>query len=386
MDTKKVDVADAARRGARGRGPLNFVIISAMGLAAATALTGAAAAVGAAPSGSDGRAMNAFVVVEGEGVRVADDGSVHFPNAKSPVSVEVTARPGWKVNGRKSLSLTRAPGEGGTLRVTSDLGEDSEHVPLEDCHFEPLVSKRHAPPGIRANAPGRLVLMYALPESNILVSASATCEVLSNGLHGVTTTWLPCSVCQSVHDPVEENSDVTIEPGERFWTAFGAGVATNSNVWSGYMAKGTGQAISFSVVATNECPECVCSAATNVVVDVHELSVQREDYIGLDRTDEGRANPRANAKTATAQISPGPSGTVTCSWTDCGICSFIEPTDQQSVQYFAPNPDTASGSYLAEKLKVTATIVDGDQTASATCTTNFTVVKVDVGLGNWGEL
>ena len=47
---------------------------------------------------------NSFVTVEGDGVRIADDGSIHFPNAKSPVAVEVTARSGWKVNGRKAVS------------------------------------------------------------------------------------------------------------------------------------------------------------------------------------------------------------------------------------------------------------------------------------------
>ena len=278
-----------------------FGILSAMSLVVATALLGA------------DRAANSFVTVEGEGVRVADDGSIHFPNATEPVAVEVTARPGWKVNGRKSLSLTRAPGANGTLRVTSDLGEDSGHVPLEDCQFDNVVSNAHiAPPGIKVVAPERLVLMYALPESNILVSASASCETLSNGLHEVTTTWLPCPVCHSAHDPAEEKTTEIIEPGELIWTTTSVGGSTNDSSAALYLPKGTGQEIGFSVVATNECcTNCICRAGAETTVDVYELSVQRKDYIGLNRTDKGRANPLASAKTATAQIDPGPSFTIT---------------------------------------------------------------------------
>ena len=329
---------------------------------------------------------NSFVTVEGDGVRIADDGSIHFPNAKSPVAVEVTARSGWKVNGRKAVSLTRAPGASGPLRVTSDLGEDSEHIPLVDCQFDSVVSNAHiAPPAIGVAVSERQLLMYALPDTNVLVSASAACETLSNGLHEVTTTWLPCPVCHAAHDPAEEKVQEEIAPGAQSWRASAADVEANSNTWTGYMTKGRGQQMSFRVVATNDCRKCICEASTNVVVDVYELSVTNDLYVGLDRTDAGRTNLFANAKTATALIAPAPSGEVSYSWKNCGICSFTGRTDQATVCYFAPDPDVGSAAYLAEPLIVEATIEDGDLTASAACTTNFTVVKVDVTIARVGE-
>ena len=373
----KIEISAAAgmvpSRGLRRRRV--FGILSAMGLMSATALIGAE------------RVSNSFVTVEGDGVRIADDGSIHFPNAKSPVAVEVTARPGWKVNGRKSLSLVRSPGDNRSLSVTSDLGEDSDHVPLEDCQFDSVVSNAHVvPPAISIEGGEGLIYMYALPESNVLVSASASCETVSNGVHEVTTTWLPCPVCHAAHDPESTTNTISVAPGAQIWMASAAGVETNSNAWTGYMTKGRGQQISFHVLATNDCSECICEAATNVVVDVHELSITNDLYIGIDRTDAGWTNPVANAKTATARIDPMPSGTVLYTWTECGICSFTGRTDQATVRYFAPNPDAGSTAHLAEPLTVAATITNEyGLGASATCTTNFTVVKVDVKIADVGE-
>ena len=49
-------------------------------------------------------ATNSFVVVEGEGVSMDDDGSVvRARGATGPV--KVTARPGWLVNGKDSAML-----------------------------------------------------------------------------------------------------------------------------------------------------------------------------------------------------------------------------------------------------------------------------------------
>ena len=153
------------------------------------------------------------------------------------------------------------------------------------------------------------------------------------------------------------------------------------------MTKGTGRVVSFNVTGKrNACDSCTCSAGAEAVVDVHELSITNSLYVGLDRTDAGRADPRANAKDATALVDPEPSGSSSFSWTDCGICKFLGPTDRVSVRYFAPDPDKASAAYLAEPLKVhgTATNAEG-QLAEANCTTNFTVVKVDVCVDGVGE-
>ena len=70
---------------------------------------------------------NSFVIVEGEGVRVDDDGSICLDeNASSQVTV--TARPGWLVNGRSSMVVSSAKLNSAGLKMTSRLGEDNHHI------------------------------------------------------------------------------------------------------------------------------------------------------------------------------------------------------------------------------------------------------------------
>ena len=116
--------------------------------------------------------------------------------------------------------------------------------------------------------------------------------------------------------------------------------------------------------------------STTSSVDVCELSIDRPDFIGLDRTDAGRANPTIYS--AAVHLDPEPSAAITYDWRDCGICSFTGRTDQARVRYFAPDPDRASASFLAEPLTVAVGIGDS---VSATCTTNFTVFGVSIFLG-----
>ena len=332
-----------------------------------------------------GRAANSFVVVDAPGVRAAGDGRIHFSNATSPVPVRVDARVGWRVDGRRSVSFVHRPGERGAFRATSVLGEDEEHIPYEDCVFSCTVVTNHvSAPKIRATvSEEKIIRLYALPETNTEVSVSSAVEVVTNGVHVIVTTWHPCPICEATHNPQVVEEYIDTYPTSYGWRAAGAGVVVPASVWAGPMAKGAGQRISFRVVGSNDCSRCVCSAATNSVVDVHELSVSRPDYLGLDRTDAGRASPVVNV--AAALVDPAADGT-SYSWLDCGICSFTGRTDTAEASYFAPSNDTASAAFLAEPLTVSATVSDGSgHSDSATCTTNFTVVKVDVTIDGVGE-
>ena len=192
-------------------------------------------------------------------------------------------------------------------------------------------------------------------------------------------------MCGEVHDPQEVVRTYEVEPDHYEWTASGAGQTVESSTWTGQMSKGLRQSISFHVTGKrDECAACTCTASTNVLVDVHELSVTNDLYLGLDRTDFGRANPVV--KVAGALIDPEPTGSSAYSWIECGICSFTGRTDQAAVRYFAPDPDMGSASYLAEPLTVRGTATNAEGlSASANCTTNFTVVKVDVTIGGVGE-
>ena len=318
-------------------------------------------------------------------VRAAGDGRIHFSNATSPVPVRVDARVGWRVDGRRSVSFVHRPGERGAFRASSVLGEDEEHIPYEDCVFSCTVVTNHvSAPKIRATvSEEKIVRLYALPETNTEVSVSSAVEVVTNGVHVIVTTWHPCPICGATHNPQVVKEYIDTYPTSYGWRAAGAGVVVPASVWAGPMAKGAGQRTSFRVVGSNDCSRCVCSAATNSVVDVHELSVSRPDYLGLDRTDAGRASPVVNV--AAALVDPAADGT-SYSWLDCGICSFTGRTDSAEASYFAPSNDTASAAFLAEPLTVSATVSDGSgHLDSATCTTNFTVVKVDVAVGGAGE-
>ena len=346
---------------------MKYGILLAMGMTAATALVGA------------DRAVNAFLAVDGDGVSIDDDGSIVCDRSAAG-SVTVSARPGWLVNGRESVSVD--PKRGSGLKVTSKLGEDDEHVhvfpqTVEDDHLEDIVLVAEATPASQ-------IAMYALPDTSTVVSASATHKVDKRGKHRVTTTYYPC-VCGEVHDPQGSISTYEVEPDHYEWTASGAGQTVESSTWTGQMSKGLRQSISFHVTGKrDECAACTCTASTNVLVDVHELSVTNDLYLGLDRTDFGRTNPVV--KVAGALIAPEPTGSSAYSWIECGICSFTGRTDQAEVRYFAPDPDRGSASYLAEPLTVRGTATNAEGlSASANCTTNFTVVKVDVTIGGVGE-
>lgn len=322
---------------------------------------------------------NSFIIAQGNGVSVSQDGSIiHDKRANDDITVR--ARSGWLVNGRDSVSLSAS--RGGMLKVMSRLGEDEEHVHVypsetKDVHSSDIIL------GVLPKS-DNLIAMYALPDTSTVVSISAMHEVTKRGKHKETTTYYPC-VCGETHNPQEVVRIYEVEPDGYEWTASGAGQTVKASTWTDQMSKGLRQSIEFTVVGKrDDCASCMCTASTNVVVDVHELSVTNDLYLGLDRTDFGRTNPVF--KVAGALIDPEPTGSSAYLWTYCGICAFTGRTDRAQVRYFAPDPDNASISYLAEPLTVhgTATNAEG-LSASANCTTNFTVVKVDVTIGGVGE-
>lgn len=88
-----------------------------MGIAGAVCLASSSYAV---------KVSNSFVTVEGEGVGILDDGSItHDENSTDDITV--TARPGWRVNGQKSVTISPLGGSRPMLSATSQGGED--HVP-----------------------------------------------------------------------------------------------------------------------------------------------------------------------------------------------------------------------------------------------------------------
>lgn len=220
------------------------------------------------------------------------------------------------------------------------------------------------------------------------MTASAESCLVEKGKHKVTTTWQEwtCPVCGAHQEGRTEVSYYDVEPDTYEWTAVAAGDTQDSNTWSGPMPKGLDQEIKFTVTGKwNPCQEgkCEATATDTATADVHELSVERPDYLGLDRTDAGLSGRAVT--NATARIDPEPASAI-YHWTKCGKCQFVGKTNEQEVTYGITNSATASTELNAEDLKVTATAKNADgRSVSATCTTNFTVVAVDVTLKDWGE-
>ena len=322
---------------------------------------------------------NSFVIVEGQGVSISQDGNIILDKSASG-DIEVTARSGWLVNGRKSILIDTSSKI--RLKVTSQLDEDEEYVHV----YLSETNDVHSSDIILGVLPKRddLIAMYALPDTSSVVSVSATHKVDKRGEHTNTTVYSPC-VCGKSHDPSEVITTYSVVPDYYEWRASGLGITLPSSTWSGEMSKGLAQPIAFTVTGKrNACSSCTTNATTNVLVDVHELSVTNDLYLGLDRTDLGRTNPVV--KTAIAKIDPTPTGSSAYLWTDYGIYSFTGRTDQAEIRYFAPDPDKASESYLSESLTVRGTATNAEGfSASANCTTNFTVVKVDVTIGGVDE-
>ena len=374
--------ASATRPGAAvGTATRKYAIMLAMGLTASIA--SAVLAAVETPIGREGRVSNSFVTVEGEGVGVLDDGSISYDEGATG-DIIVTARPGWRVNGQKSVTLNPARGSRQPLGATSDLHEDQEHI-----HFFPRSeSDEHVPDShmeVFAEAnPASAITMYALPDTSTVVTVSANVYLMRSALHRKVAKYGKCW-CGQARDPeIEYGLPYAVKPDRYEWTASGAGLSFHDSTWTGEMSKGLGQKIEFTVTGKrNACKACECSAEAEATIDVHELSIERPDYVGLDMTDAKRGE--YIYKSATAKIDPAPAK-AEYEWQKCGRCEFYGATDKADVTYRANDATGPSGSYLEEELVVRATARNNDGlSAEANCTTNFTVVKVDVALAGIPE-
>ena len=327
------------------------------------------------------KVSNSFVTVEGRGIGVAEGGDFWY-DVDSAGSILVSARSGWLVNGGESVTLTPSSGSMRTVNATSRIGEDKEHVHFFPCKTNDVHNKDIV---IGAQAkPSSLIAMYALPDTGTVVSVSASHEIVEKGRHYWSRKYLPCACGEPPPEPSFEDGYYDVEPDRYDWTATAAGRTFGTSTWTGMMTKGVGQTIDFHVTGRRDaCGQCTCQAQTNATVDVYELSIERPDYLGLDMTDAMKG--KYVTRTATAKIDPVPAS-ATYKWTSCGRCKFIGGKDAASVTYGGNDKTGGSESYLAEPLTVFATAWNEEgKSASANCTTNFTVVKVDVVIGGVGE-
>lgn len=341
---------------------------------------------------------NGFVIVDAPGVRVTGTGDAGFHVSRVGVAkdaqVRVTARPGWRfASGKREIvfplaTLTTSGPAPSRHKVRSDLGEDETEITWEDCTFAAAVRDVHVlKPDFKVHASDDVLRLYMAPDKDVFVSASASVDILSPGLHRRTTTYSPCPVCKTVPKPnkTEEQYEKTLRWE---WHATGPGKPTVSErFWSGRVAAANElQKVLFRAKAScDSCEQC-----TNEKMGETQLLVRRLGFslyhrlFGLDRTDDGRCGePSSNEYQAflagTAPVE------YEYEWTECGICMFAGSRAAPYVTVQAQDLDRASARLDAERLSVSATIRRGDRSVSATCTTNFTVVKLDVQLPNVSE-
>lgn len=302
--------------------------------------------------------------------------------------VKLEARPGWRFrDGSTSVTLNKAAGksvkspnavgegqnsEGSATVVIVDGGDD------DDENGDGEGSVEHEKPILSMTATAPKVVAYSVQDGGTNVSISLSATVTTNGKHR----------------KLDANGNVVKEeefsPKRYVWKM--TGVATgeaetdsSTHTFTVNLTKGESKWLNFSVVGKT-CSICdgevESDAATDSVeIDVYELSISRPDYLGLDRTDAGRQGHVV--KTATLSSDPSLPSSSSVEWTECGICEFVGARDQLTVSYQNKDSETASGEYLAERLAASVRLAGMD--SSVVCSTNFTVVKVDVVLSGVGE-
>ena len=291
----------------------------------------------------------------------------------APGDITIYPFPGWDFGKPGPITVPRQDAiRPDGFNPRSQNGEGEGHFCTRTCETNDVhVGKMD----ITAEAKDTIA-MYAAPAKTATVSVSAGYTGTLSGAHELVVTYSECTECGKIED---EKTPYTAEI-EVAWTATAAGKTVECSTWTGPMTKGKGHPIHFAVNAT--CTACGKTAGSDAaaLADVYELSIDKYDeYLGLNLTDAMKG--KYVTRTATAKIDPEPDGKA-FSWTDCGRCKWRSATDRATVTYGATEKTGPSSSYRAEPLTVGATVTKGDLSASANCTTNFTVVKVDVKLGD----
>ena len=302
--------------------------------------------------------------------------------------VKLEARPGWRFrDGSTSVTLNKAAGEPakspdavgegqsaeGSATIVIEDGEDDD-----DENGDGEGSVEHEKPILSMTATAPKVVAYSVQDGGTNVSISLSATVTTKGRH---------RKLDAEGNVVEEKE---FSPKHYVWKM--TGVATgeaetdsSTHTFTVNLTKGESKSLNFSVVGKT-CSICdgdveSDEAEDSIEIDVYELSISRPDYLGLDRTDAGRQGHVV--KTATLSSDPSLPSSSSVEWKECGICEFVGAKNQWSVSYQNKDSETASGEYLAERLAASVTLAGMD--SSVVCSTNFTVVKVDVVLSGVGE-
>lgn len=331
---------------------------------------------------------NGFIGVEGDAEFYKDgDDTIGIHNPIGAVKVVVEARDGWrfddgttKKNVDHEIGKTNdfvLVGRDGESSTKNYLVDDVEHI------HESIVSEKHTDNAAiePESAPDEIILVYAEPDYGAVVpSNGASWRIVQKATHTTTTKEIPCHMpeCQWGNGTSSETVEIGPELSELVFSCDvpGAkdGLLTFGHYKIGYYASWTNR---FCIEK-----ECHAAAGTNSEISVFKVSVSNDQYIGLDMTDAGK--DKYVVKNAKAKIEPTPSKgryDVSYEWNTNPLCEIVEETKtRQEASYQNLSHKQASAAYQDQRLEcqVTISAKDSQRYGSATCTNNFTVVKVDV--------
>ena len=301
--------------------------------------------------------------------------------------VKLETRPGWRFrDGSTSVTLNKAAGEPAKSPAIEGEGNGAEnYVPGVDVNDDENGgdendegSVDHEKPVLSLTATAPKVVAYSVLDGGTNVSISLSATVTTKGKH---------RKLDADGNVVEETEFL---PKRYVWKMTGAATGeaetdSSTHTFVASLTKGKDKKLNFSVVGKicGICDGDVESdkATDSVEIAVYELSIDLpKEFLGLDLRDASKGEYVTCG--ASVKIEPEPPS-VTYNWMDCGQCTFIGDTDKQDVVYGATGSNEGSSHYRAEPLTASVTIEGMD--AAETCSTNFTVVKVDVVLSGVGE-
>ena len=357
----------------------------------ACALIGATLLVGSSHADT---ANNSFASVSGDGVEADGESGFAIKNVKGPVAITVTERPGWKCANGSPFSYTHNEGDIDKINFKGRDDEEDVTVSISNvwvCVHEAVERNIHGiSPGAECKDHMHKIAAYSAPGSKG-APLSYPPRIELEGVLGYHTNQviaLPCPNPQCDYGSKNPLSETVIEIDPRpvvAWATRPAGGVQEANGRIVYPKNG------YTVVYTADfkcnCKACCFHKEVRLPIDVYEATSKADEYIGLDRTDEGyKKDHTMPASVAVEAVPPN----VAYNWNVGPHCKFEGSSTSESVVCIVKRKAANvpggkdfeySDKYRQEHLSCGIDIWDNCDPSckTATTTTNeFTIVKIDV--------
>ena len=328
-------------------------------------------------------ASNSFATATGEGVVTTGDTSFGVKNPTGPVEVTVTPRSGWGLpSGEGSQTVNHQPGTIDVVPLAGKDGEESQPITIGDVyecqHSLTSVSKHWTDSAAIVVATPYILGLYSDPKDGVPVNPSYTYEV-RKPTHKVDYIRVPCPnpKCTWGQDGEIEKSDIVTNGVAVI--ELPVTIKKDGKSFDGLVLPYGQYSVECGVALSNECRQCCGGGSTNTLADIYKVDIVSEPYIGLDRTDEGR---KTNiVKKARTIWTGGKPETVTMEWKTESTCQAASSHKEEPFEYRPKDHDTPSPCFMGDYIQCKVDIEQKGAKASSTPSNSFTVVKVDVQIG-----